>query len=158
MTLMELHNSRFNAELEKEKEDYRDDVLKRFEKEKAGLLPNSYKNLLDYFEYYICAKLPELINFPINDYGSKLRMRLELLYRVDDIESLIALADKCIQYCYFTENPVKFNEYSALFELIRRFVLVFDESPVADYKVERFRNYFPNKYPYIPQLGHGFQW
>ena len=158
MTLMGLHNSRFNMELEKEKEDYRDKVLEHFKKEKAGLLPNSYKNLLDYFEYYICDKLPELIHFPMNDYGGKLNMRLEIMYRVDDIESLIELADKCIQYCYFTENPVKFNEYSGLFELIRRFVLVFDESPVADYEVERFRDYFPNKYTYIPQLGHGFQW
>ena len=141
-----------------ERETYRDDVLKFFNKERVGLIPNSYENLLDYFEYYICAKLPELIELPVNDYGSTCRMRLEVMYRLDDIESLIELADKCIQYCYFSENPIKFKEYSNLFELIRRFVLVFDESPVSNSKVERFRNYFPNKYTYIPQLGHGFQW
>ena len=135
------------------KEAYRNKVL-----EKAGIVPNSYENLLDYFEYYIWAKLPELINPPINDYGNTCRMRLEVMYRLDDIESLIELADKCIQYCYFSENPIKFKEYSNLFELIRRFVLVFDESPVSKADMEEFRDYFPNKYTYIPDLGHGFRW
>lgn len=100
-----------------------------------------YDQILDCFER--CVLKLDYFN-----HNSERKSRLELIYKYEGIKGLEDLGDYCVDNIYFNEDctPCQVRNLCNVFEMIRLFVLVFDESPVSKKDFNHFYEHFPNKY------------